>query len=324
MASIRKRNGKFQAQIRRAGYKTISRTFAKKRDALEWARETELKADRRGMPQNLKVIEQTKLYDLLKKYTEEVIPKKKSAKNETVILKAFMRNKMCHKSLAEITGDDFEIYKTERLKRVKGSTVNREFNIIRHAYNTAITVWEMPLTKNPLDSITKAPTPKARQNRLTKEQEQSLLQHAAKLKNKHIYSVIVFALETGMRRSEILKSTYEDVSLDKRTLHIPDTKTGHARTIPLSSKALQLIKGRRKKGMIFPVKIKAFEYHWQNLCKKAKLVDYHFHDLRHEAISRFFERGLSVPEVALISGHRDYRMLARYTHLKAEDLVEKL
>ena len=63
---------------------------------------------------------------------------------------------------------------------------------------------------------------------------------------------------------------------------------------------------------------------WDRLCKRAAIDDLHFHDLRHEAISRFFEMGLSVPEVALISGHRDYRMLFRYTHLRAEDVAKKL
>ena len=63
---------------------------------------------------------------------------------------------------------------------------------------------------------------------------------------------------------------------------------------------------------------------WDRLCRRASIEDLHFHDLRHEAISRYFERGLSVPEVALISGHRDYRMLFRYTHLRPEDVAKKL
>ncbi|MDA0341679.1 MAG: tyrosine-type recombinase/integrase [Proteobacteria bacterium] len=63
---------------------------------------------------------------------------------------------------------------------------------------------------------------------------------------------------------------------------------------------------------------------WGRLTHRAGIEDLHFHDLRHEAISRFFEMGLSVPEVALISGHRDPRMLFRYTHLRAEDVARKL
>ena len=74
----------------------------------------------------------------------------------------------------------------------------------------------------------------------------------------------------------------------------------------------------------FPVNANAFRLAWGRLRKRADLCDLRFHDLRHEAISRFFEMGLSVPEVAVISGHKDARMLFRYTHLRAEDLVNKI
>ena len=63
---------------------------------------------------------------------------------------------------------------------------------------------------------------------------------------------------------------------------------------------------------------------WERICRRANIIDFHFHDLRHEAISRFFELGLSMPEVSLISGHKDFRMLFRYTHLKASDTAKKL
>ncbi|MBU0799368.1 MAG: tyrosine-type recombinase/integrase [Alphaproteobacteria bacterium] len=75
---------------------------------------------------------------------------------------------------------------------------------------------------------------------------------------------------------------------------------------------------------VFPLSDNATKLAWQRLAKRAKIENLRFHDLRHEAISRFFERGLSLPEVALISGHRDFRMLFRYTHLKAEDVAAKL
>jgi len=74
----------------------------------------------------------------------------------------------------------------------------------------------------------------------------------------------------------------------------------------------------------FPVNANAFRLAWERLRKRADLCDLRFHDLRHEAISRFFEMGLSIPEVAVISGHKDARMLFRYTHLRAEDLVKKI
>ena len=132
-----------------------------------------------------------------------------------------------------------------------------------------------------------------------------------------------------MRRGEILNMRWGDVSFEGRTLHIPVTKNGHARTIPLSSRALVLLRAlsdSRTSGTehVLPITENAAKMAWKRLAKRAQLEDLRFHDLRHQAISRFFEKGLNVPEVALISGHRDPRMLFRYTHPRAEDVAAKL
>ena len=134
------------------------------------------------------------------------------------------------------------------------------------------------------------------------------------------------AVETGMRRSELLNSRSCDVDLQNRLLHIPHTKNGSARTIPLTERAVELLKERLTTDTDHPFSLSpnAVRLAWDRLTERAGIEDLHFHDLRHEAVSRFFELGLSVPEVALISGHRDYRMLSRYTHLKACDIVAKI
>ncbi|MCP4316243.1 MAG: site-specific integrase [Hyphomicrobiales bacterium] len=107
---------------------------------------------------------------------------------------------------------------------------------------------------------------------------------------------------------------------------LPYAKNGHARTIPLSPRAVELLSAldRSDDGRVFPLSAYAVRHAWERLTKRAGINDLHFHDLRHEAISRFFEKGLSVAEVALISGHRDFRQLFRYTHLRAEDVAKKL
>ena len=106
-----------------------------------------------------------------------------------------------------------------------------------------------------------------------------------------------------------------------RTLIIPLTKNGHSREIPLTSNAFNIL---YDSNLPFTMTPNALRLAWSRLKKKGGIKDLHFHDLRHEAISRFFEKGLSIPEVALISGHKDVRMLFRYTHLKAEDILKKL
>ena len=137
--------------------------------------------------------------------------------------------------------------------------------------------------------------------------------------NSKLKAIIELAIETGMRRGEILK--IEKHHLKNKTLEIPITKNGTPREIPLTSKALNIL---HDSSLPFAMTPNALRLSWSRLKKKGNIKDLHFHDLRHEAISRFFEKGLSIPEVALISGHKDVRMLFRYIHLKAEDILKKL
>ena len=129
-----------------------------------------------------------------------------------------------------------------------------------------------------------------------------------------------------MRRGEILGLRWADVDMGKRTLHLPITKNGESRTVPLSIRARQVLEGlpRDITEKVFPISGTALRGLWNRACKRAEIEDLNFHDLRHEATSRFFEKGLNVIEVASITGHKDPRMLQRYTHLRAEDLAKKL
>ena len=131
--------------------------------------------------------------------------------------------------------------------------------------------------------------------------------------------IIEIALETGMRRGEILNIHNNDIN--SKILTINQTKNGCSRKIPLTKRALYILNNTK---LPFPYTANALKLAWNRLKQKGNIKDLHFHDLRHEAISRFFEKGLSIPEVALISGHKDVRMLFRYTHLKAEDILRKL
>jgi len=128
-----------------------------------------------------------------------------------------------------------------------------------------------------------------------------------------------------MRRGEILSLKMSNVDTKARTARLPMTKNGEPRTVPLSPEALSIILRQPKgDGLVFPMSPNALRLSWERLKRRAAIVDLRFHDLRHEAISRFFECGLTIPEVSLISGHKDPRMLIRYTHLKPENLAAKL
>jgi integrase len=328
MATIRKRGDKWEVQVRRRGSRPVSRSFILKSDADTWARQMEVEADRKGLPVDTRVLDRLTLRELIERYRDSVVVHKRSAFNETTTLNAILRRPFVKLTLGEVQPSTFNAYRDERLKAVKASTVCREFNILQHMFHVAIQDWAIPLPANPMKGVRRPKTGKARDRRIDGTDERNaLLDAAKKCRNKLILPLFLFAIETGMRRSEIINARWADVDLVKQTLHIPVTKNGHPRTIPLSTAAVRIIDSLPRdddEPRMFPVSANAVRLAWRRLRDRAKADGLRFHDLRHEAVSSFFERGLSVPEVALISGHRDMRMLFRYTHLKAEDVAAKL
>lgn len=178
---------------------------------------------------------------------------------------------------------------------------------------------------NPLDKVKLKATDNRRERRLREGEYERLREAARTRKNADIERVIVFAVETAMRRGEILSLRWEQVDLKRRSVTILESKNGYSRTIPLTSSALALLQGIDRTGdRVFPLAQDALRSAWERLMTAANIHDLHFHDLRHEAISRFFEMNLSAPEVASISGHRDVRMLLRYAHSNCDLVGRKI
>lgn len=203
--------------------------------------------------------------------------------------------------------------------------MRRELTILRHCLTLAMREWDAPLSTNPVLSISLPEPSKSRDRRLEQDDGQKLSVAIGSAHAWYLRPLIELAVETGMRRGELLSLQWSNVSLERRTAHLPVTKNGHARTVALTPRALAVLSGvPRTDARVFPVSGNAVRLAWERLRVRAGLPGLRFHDLRHEAVSRFFEMGLSVPEVALMSGHRDTRMLMRYTHLRPEALAEKL
>lgn len=325
MATIRKRQNKWQVQVRRTGFACVSKSFHKKADADSWARMLEAKADANELPQARKLFSNLDLSSLIIRYQHEILPLKKGGANERIVLDAVLRRKISGTLLSAINVSTFASYRDERLKLVRASTVKRELAILQHMFNVARSEWGIPLPNNPIELIQKPSASKPRKRRLEAGELEALQDAVKGSRATYLWPLVELAIETGMRRGEMLKAEWRDLDLQVRKLTLNDTKNGEDRTIPLTVRATEvLLKLPRTDNRIFPVSPVAVRHAWERLRKRAGIEDLHFHDLRHEAISRFFEMGLSVPEVALISGHRDYRMLARYTHLRVEDVVNKL
>jgi integrase len=329
MASIRKRNDKWHVQIRRKGSPALTRSFTTRADAQRWARQIESEADRRGLPVSLKVLDTLTVADILIRYRDTITPTKRGAVREAMAIKVLLKHDLSKVPLSALSVGKVAAHRDKRLRTVKPASVNRELAIYRHAFEVARKVWDIPLSENPFSLVTKPKVSDARSRRLEAGEWEQLREACRRSRNPHVCDMIEFGLETAMRRGEVLRIRWRDIEFTKRTLHIPRAKNGYARTIPLTSRALDILHHRRRESavseaLVFPTTEDAVKMAWRRIMERAPLPDFRYHDLRHEAVSRFFEMGLSITEVALISGHRDTRMLMRYTHLRPEAVAEKL
>ncbi len=197
--------------------------------------------------------------------------------------------------------------------------------LLSHLYTVARSAWGFEAITNPipLAKTARPHVPNGRDRRLRAGEEERLLAAASP----KFSPVIRWALATAMRRSEIASLQWEGINLKRRGAHLPKTKNGQARTVPLSQEAVAILESlpRRIDGSVFGMTPNAIGLAWQRTCAAAGIEGLTFHDFRHEAISRLFENtDLDAMEIARISGHRTLAMLSRYTHLRAHWLAERL
>lgn len=315
--------------MRRKGLPPRAKSFEKKSDAERWARDLEREVDRGGFAIDTRAAEATTLGALLARYRDEISPTKRSAKTEVIRLNAIIKRPICHRTLAMLTSADLAGYRDERLKSVAPATVLRELNTISHAIEVAQREWGIYVHRNPVKLVRRPTPPRGRTRRLNGDEEARLLAACDKGRTPLLKPLIILAIETGMRRGELLSMRWKDVDLDRRVVHLPLTKNGDSRDVPLSMRATTTLHAllERREGdqpLVLPISGNAVRLAWEHLRVRAGVADMHFHDLRHEAVSRLFEKGLGIAEVSTISGHRELRMLQRYTHLRADDLVARL
>lgn len=325
MATITKRGeGQWQAKIRKRGYKTQSKTFQTKARAEKWARMVESEMDR-GVFLSTTEAETTLLSELFSQYAEEVAPTKKSEVDIKCRLRLLDKH-LGHLVLAAITPGVVKEYRDYRLEKVKGETIRKEVLLLGRVLKIAQKEWDIYLPRgNPVESISLPSKSKARDRRLEHGEEERLIKVANEYGNS-IAEIIILAIETGMRRGELVKMEWNNIDLKSRTALLLDTKNTEDRKVPLSSRAMGILTSlpRHISGKVFPRRADSITKAFDRICKRAEIEGLTFHDLRHEATSRFFELGLGIMEVSAITGHKDLRMLKRYTHLKAEDLAKKL
>ena len=214
-----------------------------------------------------------------------------------------------------------------------------ELSLLSHLFTIAIKEWRVGLFYNPVANIRKPAPTQGRDRRLTADEEKTLLQGCDQHSNPMLGWIARIALYTGMRAGEIKSPTHRQGNLHKRTVHLTETKNGSARTVPLTRDAAEVFRHALNNpvrpldtDLIFwgesgrDGERRPYEFRpaWHRTLKYLGIKGLRFHDLRHEAVSRLVEAGLGNQEVAAISGHKSMQMIKRYTHLRAEDLVERL
>jgi len=325
MATFTKRNkNQWQAKIRKKGHSPVSKTFTKKVDAQNWARDIESEMDK-GCYRSTVPAENTYLSEILDRYYLEEVPKKKSTSDYKSRIKLLM-NTMGHIRLIALMPSIIREFRDSRLEYLASDTVRKDVSLLGRIIKHAITEWDIHLPHgNPVNSVKLPPKGGSRERRLETGEEELLLKHA-KLYGGLIESIIKMALETGARRGEIQRLRWENIDFTNSTAFLLDTKNGEDRKIPISNQAVLVLNSlpRNICGSVFLIRPDSISQAFRRVCKKAGIKDLWFHDLRHEATSRLFELGLELMEVSSITGHKDLRMLRNYTHLRPENLVKKI
>ncbi|WP_202901096.1 tyrosine-type recombinase/integrase [Methylocaldum szegediense] len=299
----------------------LSKTFERKTDAQTWAAEIEGQIGK-GTFVNPTFAERTTLNELLDRFEAEILPSLRGQKAEKTRIK-HLRRELGKHTLVELTPCRLAEFRQERLKALSPQSVKHELGLLNRVLKLAHGEWGIHLPGG-VPTVKAPRLPRGRERRLEAGELERLLEALAV--SPTAQTMVQFALETAMRRGELCAMRWEDVDMRRGVLHIPQTKTMVPRTIPLTSKAVAILKRlpRNLTGKVWNMTPDGLTHAFVKACRRAGIEDLHLHDLRHEATSRLIEKGLSTMEVSAITGHQSLDMLKRYAHLRPEDIREKL
>lgn len=332
MATIVPYKTGWRAVIRRVGYKTQTKTFALHGDAEKWARTIEHQMDAKThiSPTN------TTAKKIFQRFSNEVSVDRPGCKWEQVRLARIMRTTpWMIKKVSDVDRFDIQQWRDDRLKEVSPSSVRRELNLISSVITHAMREWGISLRVNPVHEIVRPAEAKSRKRRITAA-ESLELEKSFKFDDKvpprkgwgavkdSVMWVFHLAKETGMRSGELLEAVWTDVHLDQHWLHVPRSKNGDERDVPLTERAEELLRVLGPgKGRVFPINKGSFEACWRLLRDAAGVKDLHMHDTRHEAASNLAKK-LTHLELSKMLGHRDPRTVSIYYNPTPTELANKL
>jgi len=342
MASIQKRkhqNGgtTYRAQVRVKGYPLQSKTFPNKTLAERWAKQTEQDI---VQGRHIKIAEAQKhtLAEAIERYIDSVIPlKPRSAEGQLPQLRWWKEN-LGQYNLSQVTPslisekrDQLRTTTSKTGRTYSHSSVNRFLAVLSHLFTTAKSEWGW-VEENPVQSVKKLQEPQGRTRYLSDEERGLLLKTCIQSQSQFIYPVVLIALSTGARKSEILNLEWTDIDFQDRRAIFKHTKHNEQRRVALIDPVIsQLRKLKEKAGptvFVFenvktqkPLDIRRA---WETAIKAAGLEDFRFHDLRHSAASYLAMNGASLLDISAILGHRTLEMVKRYSHLSDQHLADQV
>ena len=323
MATYRKRGGGVQAIIRIVGHEPESRMFATRTQARMWAeqREEDLRLGRRA-PHSATV------GDALRRYSNEVSPKRRGARWERLRLKSIRehwdRSKL---PVAALTSAHVAAWRDGRLNEVAPGTVAREMNLLSAVFTHAVREWRW-IPVNPCLTVKKPAEPPPRRRRITDAEIAKICLALGyeygepENTSQRVAVAFLFALETAMRAGEIVGLRQQDLHLSEQYAELPRTKNGDRREVPLSKRAVELIRLLPNNDPVFGLESGTRDALYRKAKQRAK-TDVRFHDARAEAIWRLSKK-LDVLQLARVVGHRSPASLMLYYSESASDMARRL
>ena len=308
----------------RSHKKYISKTFLKKANASNWAKEIEYQLDREQYEDFSESVRIT-LGELITRYRDEITPTKKGAKEEKYKLNFILRNKIVKCRVLSLKTKQILEFKNDIKETRAASTVNKYIHYIYTIWETARVQWDIALpSRNPVSLVKKEKVTDKIDRILTSEEYQDLLSACSKSNLAFLPEIVEFAYITAMRFGEITKLRTKDINFEKSTAILLDTKNGESRLVPLTDRALEICNKFRFREKLFDINRDKFRHYFEQACHRAKVKKFRFHDLRACAITNLFLNGWSIAEVSVVSGHKTWSELKRYTRIKASDLIKKI
>lgn len=355
--TIRKRGPyQYQAIVRLKGHTPQSKTFETEAEAHRWKLET-VEALRDGTWYGARRATETTLRDALLAYANGPARQQRGSAVETGRAKRLVGIEVASLTLARLSASDLAAWRDARLDDAAAGTVARELGVLRRAIEHMRDEHGVTISENPADRIRK-PRGGKRDRRLYDGEEVRLLaaaepaaghpgHHNHPSRTRWQRPLLIAALETAARRGELLAWRWEWIDWERRIISLPGavTKTGQARSLPMTPRLRRMLNevGTASAGPVWgDVTADALSQAWQRTLARARhayeaecdsacipaephyLTDLRWHDLRHEAVSRLVESGLSLLEVQQVSGHASLAMLERYTHLQTAHIVSRL